>query len=748
MPLRNYGLLTGHVLDLIPQQAHNPHFLLKVAAGNMVYNVSLNVASTPALRGALPPALQFQFVEDLSKAKFPAARKLASAITNSRSFLLAALNPALPRLDYVRGGILDITAFATLPTCASNAPNAYLQKLGAAVTQAKNDSHSFVAVFGSGYAAAPESSSSAAFDPLNAAFGFSGVDNVHMNQGSDYRVGRHLNNQFRENGPNQDGALLFFLGNKTVQGFFCKFRSQDIETDSQGNPTHTGVPELDNPAARKKLQKILVHPRQQAIASETLASVRQSSKGIHAVATAARAKVKGKGARHGRGAGSASAGAAGGSPALPPPDGSVPSPTGFVFNDPAPTDPNRTFLPDDDSAVRNSPFVQNFAVHGVPEPVPGPRDGMYPKLSLDQVLGDPAVSAIQKSNQIVFHAVGDTGAPALNKLPNETAVSDLMTSDLKSASGAEVPQFLFHLGDVVYFYGEQQYYYDQFYKPFKDYPAPIFAVPGNHDGITYNANMASLAGFIEAFVDTQPSHAKEAGGIARTTMIQPGVYFTLDAPFVSIIGLYSNCSESYGYLDAAQKLFLHNELVRLKPMRDSGEILCVIVAVHHPPLSFSTTKPSSTELRDSIDAASAAAGLYPDAVLSGHAHIYQRITRPMTVGGKAVQVPYIIAGAGGYAVNPTAEIDKNDVKLEDVSDPKFRLHRFLPNFGYLKLTVASKAANQAAYSAATKAGKQGNAGPVTKINVPTLRVEFRSTDPRLASPADACVLDLENRQLL
>jgi hypothetical protein len=389
--------------------------------------------------------------------------------------------------------------------------------------------------------------------------------------------------------------------------------------------------------------------------------------------------------------------------------------------------------------------VQNFAIHGVPEPVPGPRDGLYPTLSLDQVLPTSTITAIQNAQQIVFHAVGDTGAPALNKLPNETAVSDLMTADLTAATNPNIPQFLFHLGDVVYFYGEQQYYYDQFYKPFKDYPAPIFAVPGNHDGITYDAAMPSLAGFIEAFVDSQPNHPKEAGGINRTTMIQPGVYFTLDAPFVSIIGLYSNCSESYGYLDAAQKLFLHNELARLKPLRDSGKILCVIIAVHHPPLSFSTKKPSSTELRDSIDAASAATGLYPDAVLSGHAHIYQRITRTIAVAGKSAQTPYIIAGAGGFAVNPTTEIDKTEVKLEDVSDPQFRLHRFLPNFGYLKLTVATKAQNQAA-SARANSASRGAASTI--INVPTLRIEFRSTDPRLATPADTCILDLQNHQLL
>ena len=51
-------------------------------------------------------------------------------------------------------------------------------------------------------------------------------------------------------------------------------------------------------------------------------------------------------------------------------------------------------------------------------------------------------------------------------------------------------------------------------------------------------------------------------------MIQPGVYFTLDAPLVSIIGLYSNCGESLGWLDEPQTSFLYNELVRLKKLQE------------------------------------------------------------------------------------------------------------------------------------------------------------------------------------
>jgi hypothetical protein len=74
--------------------------------------------------------------------------------------------------------------------------------------------------------------------------------------------------------------------------------------------------------------------------------------------------------------------------------------------------------------------------------------------------------------------VGDTGSvvgPATQSL-----VADKMVTDFNEANAADVPAFLFHLGDVVYFFGEATYYYDQFYEPYRDYPAPILAIPGNH----------------------------------------------------------------------------------------------------------------------------------------------------------------------------------------------------------------------------------------------------------------------------
>jgi hypothetical protein len=106
-------------------------------------------------------------------------------------------------------------------------------------------------------------------------------------------------------------------------------------------------------------------------------------------------------------------------------------------------------------------------------------------------------------------------------------------------------------GDVAYSFGETTYYCDQFYDPYRNYPAPIFAIPGNHDGMVAPYSSAqTLAAFIQNFCAAgQPPHkTPESGQLVRTAQIQPGVYFTLEAPFVRILGLYSNCLEDPGVI--------------------------------------------------------------------------------------------------------------------------------------------------------------------------------------------------------
>jgi hypothetical protein len=202
----------------------------------------------------------------------------------------------------------------------------------------------------------------------------------------------------------------------------------------------------------------------------------------------------------------------------------------------------------------------------------------------------------------------------------------------------------------------------------------------------------TLAAFLTNFCAAEPGPSPDAGGLVRSVMTQPGVYFTLDAPFVSIIGLYSNVLDSGAGVISSQKghfplvddqlTFLQNELKRLKPDRTAGK-RAVLLALHHPPLSADARHGgSSGELAD-IDACCTAAGLWPDAVLSGHAHLYQRFTR--VIQGK--ETPYIVAGSGGYAATaPLGGLPNAPVKIGNytlVVNP-------IVEFGYLTITTDAK----------------------------------------------------------
>jgi hypothetical protein len=271
-----------------------------------------------------------------------------------------------------------------------------------------------------------------------------------------------------------------------------------------------------------------------------------------------------------------------------------------------------------------------------------------------------------------------------------------MAADLSAGSGAELA-FCFHLGDVIYNFGEAEYYYDQFYEPFREYDRPIFAIPGNHDGeVIYitggpQPDTPSLQAFIANFCAAKPGKPQDAGGLARTTMTQPGVYFTLDAPMVSIIGLYDNVLEGPGvFTDEGghypaltgdkQYDWLVSELERLAPLRKSLD-RAVIVACHHPPASADFVHGGATGLANDLDRAFQQAGLWPDAILSGHAHIYQRFSR--AVAGR--EIPYIVVGSGGHAsaVPPGERLQEaprtwNDYTLE-VGPTRA--------YGYLTVTV-------------------------------------------------------------
>ena len=311
------------------------------------------------------------------------------------------------------------------------------------------------------------------------------------------------------------------------------------------------------------------------------------------------------------------------------------------------------------------------------------------------------------------------------------SVADAMTAELKAAAPGEGPMFLFHLGDVVYSFGEHQYYYDQFYEPFRGYDAPIFAIPGNHDGFPSeeSENTESLFAFLRNFCAAAPGPSPDSGGLVRSAMDQPGVYFTLDAPFVSIVGLYSNVLEGpgvisseggrYPTLDERQLEFLTAELTRLKPQREAANGRC--------------SSPATTRRCRSTRSTAARAGSRKTSTRPAQRPGCDR-TRcspgtPISISAtrarwKAREIPYIVAGSGGHNVT------KPKSNAAEATLPEGYAVAVEPilDYGYLTLTVnmsgASPTLTVAFKPTRGKSAKDGEplAGDTVTVNLSTRKL--------------------------
>ena len=290
-----------------------------------------------------------------------------------------------------------------------------------------------------------------------------------------------------------------------------------------------------------------------------------------------------------------------------------------------------------------------------PMPFPAPRGVPEPRLTLAEVLGPTGadeVKTITAAGQMVFHSVGDTGNTRGPDPQND--VADKMLSDFDEQEAQDKPIFFLHLGDVIYNFGESRYYYDQFYDPYRAYPAPIIALAGNHDGmVAPDSNATTLTAFLENFCAEDFHTTAEAGGLNRTAQIQPGVFYTFEAPFVRFFVLYSNTLEDPGVISSedgtwpdigdSQLVYLKAALQRAKDENFAGAL---ILAHHHPAYTAGTKHGWSIKLTQEVDAICNEVGLWPHAVLSGHAHNYQRFTRQHG----DTQIPYIISGNGGHGL--------------------------------------------------------------------------------------------------
>ncbi len=280
------------------------------------------------------------------------------------------------------------------------------------------------------------------------------------------------------------------------------------------------------------------------------------------------------------------------------------------------------------------------APKGYPRFIPPPSTNLNNlELSMDVILPAQAKEA-EDAQKLVFHTLGDVGGIYGDDV--QKAISDAMSDQIASPGKKPAPAFCYILGDVVYFNGESKLYTSQFYEPYQSYPSAIFAIAGNHDGDNHARSgdpvdpEPSLYGFMRNFCDTTSHHDSPY----RATMTQPYVYWTLQTPCATIIGLYSNVD---GCLDARgtseQQQWFEQQVA------DAPTNKALIIAVHHPPYSLDTVHGGYPDIEIAIDRVIKETGRLPNLVLSGHVHSYQRFERNLN----GQKVAYIVPGAGGYA---------------------------------------------------------------------------------------------------
>ncbi|MDL5199362.1 metallophosphoesterase [Streptomyces sp. ALI-76-A] len=234
--------------------------------------------------------------------------------------------------------------------------------------------------------------------------------------------------------------------------------------------------------------------------------------------------------------------------------------------------------------------------------------------------------------------------------------------------------------DVIYPVGSADDYAGKFFRPYRDYPAPIYAIPGNHDWYE------DLGAFMRVFCGDAPPLGPEpaprpltrawlrsllwhrprphdgrhlaAARWSRASQaqqaVQPGPYWAIDAGPVRIIGIDTGL---LGTLDAEQGAWLREVsqgprpkiLITGAPLYVDGE--------HHP---------CAIEGGGTVDDVVRDPAHHYVAAIGGDIHNYQRYR----VGDRTLQ--YVVAGGGGAFMHATHTIPH--VSVADVTERDFRCY--------------------------------------------------------------------------
>lgn len=337
-------------------------------------------------------------------------------------------------------------------------------------------------------------------------------------------------------------------------------------------------------------------------------------------------------------------------------------------------------------------------------------------LKLDTIL--PGISAeIGFYEQIVFYMIGDSGG--INGTSAQSAVADAMESQITQAAKGRQPRFLYHLGDVVYYNGQSINYDPQFYEPYQHLDEPIFAIPGNHDGDThvrYATDQAvtepSLAGFFHNFCSKADGDVYDFKH--RPLMTQPYCYWTLQAPFVYIIGLYSNVD---GLLDDKDSTTQQDWFI--EQLKNAPKDKWLLVAIHHPLYSLDAVHGGYRDTLTMFDDSVAKAGRIPDAVFHGHVHNYQRFSRKYDKN----ELPVVVCGNCGYATDAKSlhRLQKGLVTDQlpfETTETAVTLQAYdVSNSGFLRVTASSSSLVIDYFAVPFDVGEEVSSNPADTVKI-------------------------------
>jgi hypothetical protein len=229
--------------------------------------------------------------------------------------------------------------------------------------------------------------------------------------------------------------------------------------------------------------------------------------------------------------------------------------------------------------------------------------------------------------------------------------------------------------DVIYPTGEAPDYTDKFFRPYRDYPGPIYAVPGNHDW--YDGLRGFLRVFCDLDLDCSPDPWKGPFGFVARLLwrrpgevdakalneardryrgapgqrtVQPGPYWVVDTPALRIVGIDTGIS---GGIDRDQGAWLREVSAGPKPK---------LLVTGKPLYVDDSVRPGPIEGGGTVDAIVKDPAHNYVASIGGDIHNYQRYPVPLA-DGRTLQ--YIVSGGGGAFMHATHTIPRTQVVDEE-----------------------------------------------------------------------------------